>query len=87
MTRQVAIGAVIAFAATVLLFSVWTPSQPPAPPPAPPAATPVLSKDIQIKQVQLRPLPGALVNKALLVKNGAPAAGDAAIGATDAGAP
>jgi hypothetical protein len=87
MTRQVAIGAVIAFAATVLLFSVWTPSQPPAPPPpAPPVATPVLSKDIQIKQVQLRPLPGALVNKALLVKNGAPA-GDAAIGSADAGAP
>jgi hypothetical protein len=35
MTRQVALAAVVAFAVTVLILSIWTPS---APPPRVPAA-------------------------------------------------
>ncbi len=38
MTRQIALGAVIAFAVTVLALSVWEPKAPPAAPPPPPTA-------------------------------------------------
>jgi hypothetical protein len=70
MTRQVAIGAVIAFAATVLLFSVWSPSAPvvaPAPvvvQPAPPAAA--LERPVQLLQV--KPLRPDVVNRGMLLK-------------------
>lgn len=59
MTRQIALGAVIAFAVTVLALSVWEPKAPapaaPAPPPpaaaqapAPAVVSPVITKRVQL---------------------------------------
>ena len=57
MTRQIALGAVIAFAVTVLALSVWEPKAPVAVAPPPPVAAipavPMLEKPI--KSATLRP--------------------------------
>ncbi|MFZ5443511.1 MAG: hypothetical protein ACOZQL_26125 [Myxococcota bacterium] len=80
MTRQVAIGAVIAFAATVLLFSVWTPSPAPLPaPPPPPAPAPAVlvpNKEVRLRPMEIKPLPPGLIDRSLIVQ-----------GARDAGTP
>ena len=49
MTRQIALGAVIAFTVTVLVLSVWEPKPPVAAVPPPPPVT-----------AQIAPLPPAL---------------------------
>lgn len=53
MTRQIALGAVIAFAVTVLALSVWEP-KPQAPAPAPRTAVPTAHFPVQIAK-PLRP--------------------------------
>ncbi len=58
MTRQIALGAVIAFVVTVLALSIWEPKAPvaeglPAPVAAAPAAVPAMVKPI--KTATLRP--------------------------------
>ena len=64
MTRQVALGAVIAFAVTVLGLSVWTPSAPVVSPPAPAAVqeAPVSAKPVLVKgdKLQLREISPAM---------------------------
>ena len=58
MTRQIALGAVIAFAVTVLVLSVWEPKgpAPAAPPPPPPAQAvdPMMFRQ-NLKPAMLRP--------------------------------
>lgn len=44
MTRQIALGAIVAFALTVLAFSVWTPKPDAAPATPPPEARPAKVK-------------------------------------------
>jgi|GEM_PF-6976223 hypothetical protein len=63
MTRQVALGAVVAFAVTVLVLSVWTPSGPPpptpeqlAPPPVPPRAVVPMTPALMVNTEKLREL-------------------------------
>lgn len=58
MTRQIALGAVIAFAVTVLALSVWEPKPPvaqvaPTPPPVAPAEVPGLQRPF--RPATLRP--------------------------------
>lgn len=60
MTRQIALGAVIAFAVTVLALSVWEPKAPtpvaPAPPtPAAQAPAAAVISPVITKRVQLMP--------------------------------
>jgi hypothetical protein len=60
MTRQIALGAVIAFAVTVLVLSVWEPKPPVAavpPPPAPaePAPAPAPGMEKPFHPATLRP--------------------------------
>ena len=57
MTRQIALGAVIAFAVTVLVLSVWEPKAPaPAAPVAPPpAAAPARAIDPMTFRQNLKP--------------------------------
>ncbi|HEY0880497.1 MAG TPA: hypothetical protein VGD87_03145 [Archangium sp.] len=58
MTRQVALGAIIAFTLTVLALSVWEPKSetPPAPTPTPVPAAPgeVLVQPMMVKPATLR---------------------------------
>ncbi len=63
MTRQVALGAVVAFAVTVLVLSVWTPSGPPpptpeqlAPQPVPPRAVVPMTPALMVNTEKLREL-------------------------------
>ncbi|HEY1087358.1 MAG TPA: hypothetical protein VGE37_06675 [Archangium sp.] len=74
MTRQVALGAIIAFTLTVLALSVWEP-KPEAPAPTAPAAAPapvapgeMMVKPMLLKPASLRPdLPSrALMRRGLL---------------------
>ncbi len=60
MTRQIALGAVIAFAVTVLVLSVWepkapAPAAPVAPPPAAAAVAPARGLDPMTFRQNLKP--------------------------------
>jgi hypothetical protein len=56
MTRQVALGAIIAFTLTVLALSVWEPKAEPPTPPVPVQATPgeVMVQPMMVKPATLR---------------------------------
>ena len=65
MTRQIALGAIIAFGVTVLALSVWEPRPVIAPPPPPP---PVMQKAAPFKAASLRPEAiGRIVRQPLIV--------------------
>ena len=66
MTRQIALGAIIAFGVTVLALSVWEPKPLLAPAPPPPA--PALQKASPFKPASLRPEAiGRIVRQPLIV--------------------
>ncbi len=67
MTRQVALGAVIAFAVTVLVLSVWTPSCGPAAPP-PPAPPQTLASEPNPKMLQLKQMKPSLMRQDAFVR-------------------
>lgn len=54
MTRQIALGAVIAFAVTVLALSVWEPKNPPPPAPAAAVVDPAMPRQ-NLRPAVLRP--------------------------------
>lgn len=92
MTRQIALGAIIAFSVTVLALSFWEPKNPPTePPPAPAvplAPAPVAPNGVSLKAPLLNPtrIRGELGGgEALQLKRTPRAALELAI--TDAGSP
>jgi hypothetical protein len=73
MTRQIALGAVIAFAVTVLVLSVWEPKPPvaavpPPPPPAAPAAVPAFAKPFKPATLHPNPISRMVRQPAMLVQ-------------------
>ncbi len=90
MTRQVALGAIVAFGLTVLVLSVWTPSAPvisaaPTPVPVAAPAPSMQGEKPPLKVMPIRDLKPGLMGQAVFARTGVTAGGALELG--DAGAP